>query len=359
MRTTVMRRALLAAAAGWAIVPRLAKSTETIAIGGAGSNFIGPVMQRWGELLPEASGVSVTFKSVGTGVAQSAVMAGEIDFAAVELPLPAKTLADGDLMQVPVAFGALVCVVNIPGIASNQILLTAQLLGDIYGGAIKTWDDPKIAAANPGAKLPNLAIRPIRLDTPAGSVFSTTYTFTRYLLSANQDWRDKYGTEVPRRWAVGSVTDSAESMVATIKLLPGSIGYMALGTATAAGMTTVMLRNKAGHAVAASLDSLRATVDRVDWGNAPDIVPRLVDLEGEGTWPLVLATYIVLPRNPKDPARGDAVRRFVNFVVVHGADGAAQRGAVALTPVPPQAQASAKRRTVRTAVLGMLGQAAD
>ena len=334
----------------------MAKSAETMTLQGAGSSFIRPVMQRWVASVPETAGLSATYKAVGTSVAQSAVMAGEIDFAAIELPLPAKALADGDLMQFPVAFGALVCVVNLPGIGRDQLQLTGQLLGAIYSGTIKTWDDPKIAAVNPGVTLPNLPIAPLRLDTPAGTVFSTTYTFTQYLLATNPDWRAKYGAEVPRRWAVGSMTDGSEALAETLKVVPGSIGYMALGAAMASGATTVKLRNKSGRAVAASMESLRAAVDRVDWSKTPDMVPSLLDLEGEGTWPLVLTSYALLQRHPKDAARGAAVRRLIDFFVVHGAESAAKYASVALTPLLSEGQRTAKTEPVRSAVLAMLAQ---
>jgi len=207
--------------------------------------------------------------------------------------------------------------------------------------------------------LPNLPIAPLRLDTPAGTVFSTTYTFTQYLLATNPDWRAKYGAEVPRRWAVGSMNDGAEALAETLKVVPGSIGYMSLGAAMASGATIVKLRNKSGSAVAASLESLRAAVDRVDWNKTPDMVPSLLDREGEGTWPLVLPTYVLLQRHPKDAARGEAVRRLINFFVMQGADAAARLGSVALTPVLAEGQAAGKTPAVRTAVLAMLAKTAN
>ena len=283
--------------------------------------------------MPKASGAKVDFTAMGTGIAQTRILSGDIDFAAVELPLSEEQLANGNLFQFPVAFGALAFVVNIPGIAANRLRLNGVLLAGIYGGSIKKWNDPKIVAANPGLALPDLEVRPLRLDKPDGSVFSTTTTFTQYLLATNPEWRAKFGDSVgKRRWAVGSMAGAADALAESLNVLPGSIGYMALGTALSGKLATVLLTNKTGEAVAADLASLNAAVGAVDWGAGQNIVARTINLPGHGVWPLVLPTYVLIAQTPKDNARGALVRAFVNFAIGAGAGVTSQSNAA---PVPP------------------------
>ncbi len=334
MALLLNRRSLIAGAAGSLIaLPRMARAEETQIVG-AGSSFIKPVMQRWIDHTPATLGVKASYTAIGTGTAQTRILSGDLDFAAVELPLPADKVTNGELLQFPVAFGALVCVATLPGIKKDQIALTGALLGGIYAGAIKVWNDPRIAAVNPGVTLPEMDIRPFRLDTPSGAVFSTTFTFTQYLLRTNPDWREKYGEAVPKRWAVGSMATNAESMVDSLDGIQGGIGYVPLGLAMNRGLTTLTIKNAAGKAVSADLASVRATVAQVDWSATQDLVPKLLDLPGERSWPIVLPTYALIQQHPSDRARGAAVRKFLKFAVTEGAEAAAQAFAAELPPAP-------------------------
>jgi len=332
---TISRRALFAAGAAILATPRGARAAVPLL--GGGSSFVRPVMQRWVETVPASLGVAPKYEVRGAGAAQSAIMAGELDFAAMELPLPADKLESSGLVQVPVVFGALAFVINAEGLTSGQLTLDGGLLGAIYTGAIKTWNHPRIAEANPGVTLPEQEIRPFHLGTPAGAVFSTTTTIQNYLLARNEDWRARHGTRITKRWAVGSMTGTAPQMIEAMKTVPGSIGYVTLGDALGGGMTTVKLRNAGGKPVAPSLDALRAAVDRIEWSRYPDLVAELIDLPGDASWPIVLASYALIQANPSDKIRGDAVRSFLKHVITEGAAGAAERQAVALPAEPRSA----------------------
>lgn len=325
----------MAATAAIAVASSTARAATPLK--GGGSSFVNPVMQRWIETLPASLNIAPHYAVQGAGAAQSSIMAGELDFAAMELPLPADKLETSGLVQVPIVFGALAFVVNVDGLASDRLILDGGLLGGIYAGAIKTWNHPRIAEANPGLTLPEQDIRPFHLGTPAGAVFSTTTTIQNYLLARNEDWRARHGTRITKRWAVGSMTGTAAQMIEAMKTVPGSIGYVTLGDALRGGMTTVRLRNAAGKPVAPSLDALRAAVDQVEWSRFPDLVADLIDLPGDSSWPIVLASYALIQTNPADKARGDGVRTFLKHVVAHGSAAAAERQAVGLPGVTREA----------------------
>lgn len=339
MSHSLTRRTALSALAASLFVPRFASAASEIV--GGGSSFVNPVMKHWIDTLPASLGIAPKYSVLGAGAAQSRIMAGELDFAAMELPLTSDKLETSGLVQLPIVFGALVFVVNVEGLKSDQLTLDGKLLGGIYAGQIRNWNDPRIAAANPGLKLPDQDIRPFHLGDPSGSVFSTTTTIQQYLLAANEDWRARHGATITRRWAVGSMTPTAAQMIDAMKTVPGSVGYVTLGAAMGGGMTTVRLRNAGGKPIAPSLDALRAAVDRIDWTKANNLVANLIDLPGESSWPIVLATYALIQREPKDRTRAGSVRAFLSHVMTDGGKAAAERHAVGL---PPAARDAALKR---------------
>lgn len=341
------RRSFMTAAAGALIsAPMMAVASEKDLLG-AGGSTIRPIMQSWLELQAKTLGLNVTYQAIGSPTGTTRILAGLTDFAILEIPLSDEQLAPANLYQFPLAFAAIVFVVNIPEVSTNQLQLTGQLLGAIYSGGIRKWNDPKIVAANPTLTLPDLDIHPINHAEPGGAMLGDTIGITSYLLAANADWRDKFGTTVPKRWAVGSMTQTGDTMTETIRSLPGSIGYLPLGAATSAKLSIVMKRDDRGQAVQAGAASLSAAVAAIDWVKSPNMVGKLVDLPGDGVWPIVIASYGVIPRDLKKKPTGAALRAFFKFALTEGSEISTKRGG----EPPPQA--------IRTRVLAQLDKAAE
>jgi phosphate transport system substrate-binding protein len=329
----LLRRSFLAGSAGSLLSYARPVRASDIAVAGGGSSFSRPVVQRWIDAMPKTPGMDVTYTVMGTGTAQTRVLSGDIDFAVIELPLSDSQLDTSQLLQFPVAFGALAFVVSIPGVTANRLRLDGVLLAEIYGGKIKNWNDRKIAALNPDLKLPDLAIHPLRLDVPDRSAFSTTTTVTQYLLATNPEWRAKFGDSIGKqRWAVGSMAATAAALAETVKVLPGSIGYVALDVALAGKFTTVQLLSRSGEPVACGIESLKAAVAAVDWAKTPRLVANLVDLPGRGVWPLVLPSYVVVPQAPRDKARAAALGAFLKYTIGDGATVTAASSAISVPP---------------------------
>ncbi len=339
MTVRIGKRALMSAALGWLSLPSLTRAAEVTLIAGAGSSFIDPVVRRWLELVPASLGVRASYDPIGSGNGRNKVLAGEVDFGASDEPMSADKLANGNLVQFPLVFGGIVCAVNIPGIADNQLTLTAPLLGGIYSGVIKKWNDPAIVAENAGLTLPDLDIHPISEGTPNGPMPGTTFNFTQYLLATNPDWRAKYGDTITKRWAVGSMSANNAFMVETIKVLPGSVGYMSFAAAAQAKVARARLRNRAGQAVEATPAALAAATRQADWEHSPSLVVNLLDLSGNESWPIVVATYALVPKEPKHP---EATRNFMRFIMN---EPTAAPSAFAAQMPPP----------VRDAAMAMLG----
>ncbi len=315
------RRAVLRASVGASVAIPLSAVAAPIPIVGGGSSFVRPVMAGWVKAA-QAHDLNVRYEVLGTGAAQNQILAGDIDFAAVELPMSPDKLAMGNLIQVPVVFGGMTLVVNIDGVADGELRLDATLLGGIFSGGIRNWADPRIAAANPGRTLPNVDIHPVFLGDPSGSVFSTSTTLARYLIATNADWRARYPTGLRTRWATGSMVPDAAAMVPVVAARSGGIGFMALGTALANKLPMVKLVNKGGETVGVGPEGVGAAVAHVDWKVPGNMVVDATDLPGAGVWPLVLPTYAIFPRNPRNKARGAAVREFLSFAIDKGTDSA-------------------------------------
>jgi phosphate transport system substrate-binding protein len=333
----------MGAAMAWFVSSSAGRAADPVSIAGAGSSFIDPVMRRLLELIPASLGVTASYDPVGSGNGRNKIAAGDVDFGASDQPMAADKLANGNLVQFPLVFGGIVCAVNLPGIDDNRLVLDGTVLAGIYAGGIKKWNDPKIAALNPGLALPEMDIHPVFEGTPGGPMPGTTYNFTQYLLATNQSWRDKYGAEIAKRWAVGSMVESNAAMVETLKVLPGAIGYMSLAAAAKSKLPRVALRNKAGKTVTATPDTLAAATEQADWAHASGMVVNLLDLPGDRSWPIAIATYAIVPKEQKHP---EAFRNFMRFVI----NETTAAPSVFAAPMPP---------AVRSVALTMLGISAS
>lgn len=333
---SIHRRSLMAGAAALLIPGSMTARAADGELVGAGGNTIRPVMAGWLEANPTSVGRKIIYHGIGTPRATSQILAGSSDFAILEVPIDDQQLELGNLYQFPLAFASIVFVVNIPGIASNQLALTGQVLGGIYSGAIKKWNDPKIVAINAGLTLPELEIRPFYHGDVQGQAFTDTKGVTSYLLAANADWREKFGKTIPRRWTTASMSVSGDTIINTVLAVPGAISYLPLGAAVSAKLAIAMKRDEKGKNVIANAESLRAAVAVVDWSKALTTGVDLIDLPGEGVWPVVLASYGVIPRDLKAKQTGAAIHAFFKFVLTAGAEISTKRGG---EPLPPEARA--------------------
>lgn len=337
----INRRALLAGAAGLLVPAPKAAMAGPNDLLAAGGNTLRPIMTAWQEAQAKTLGLNITYQAIGSPNAISKILAGIVDFAVIENPLSDEQLGQSNLYQFPLAFGAIVFVVNIPGVESNKLTLTAQNLGGIFGGSIKKWNDPKIVATNPGLTLPDLDIHPIYHSDMHGGMFTDTLGVTTYLIETNADWKQKYPGAVPRRWSVGSMSATGETITQTIRALEGSIGYLPLGAAVNSKLTMVVMQNEKGK-ITPNPAALTAAVAAIDWAKVTGTIPKLVDLPGEGVWPIVLCSYGVVPKDLKGKPNGAAILSFFKYALTEGAEISIKRGGEPM----PAAQ--------RTRVVGVL-----
>jgi phosphate transport system substrate-binding protein len=310
-----MKIALTAVAFGLA---GFAVAAQAQQITGAGATFPAPVYAKWGELAKAATGMELNYQAIGSGGGQNQILQRTVDFGASDAPMDPAKLASGKLLQFPTVMGSVVVIVNIPGVEINQLKLTGELLADIYEGKIYKWNDPKLAEANPGVTLPNIAIAPVYRADGSG----TSFVYTSYLSAVSPGWKAKVGANTSVRWPAGAGAKGNDGVAATVHNTRGGIGYVEYAYASQNHLITVQLRNKSGAYVAPTTEAFQAAASSGDWAGAKNFAVDLIDQPGEKSWPIESATFIELPKDPADPTRSATVMKFFDWAFKNG-DGAA------------------------------------
>jgi phosphate transport system substrate-binding protein len=287
-------------------------------ITGAGATFPAPIYTKWGEQAKAAIGIELNYQAIGSGGGQNQILKRTVDFGASDAPMAPEKLETGKLLQFPTVMGAVVVIVNIPGVEANQLKLPGELLAEIYEGKITKWNDPKLVEANRDAKLPSIAIAPVYRADGSG----TSYVYTSYLSAVSPAWKEKVGANTSVKWPAGAGAKGNDGIAATVHNVRGAIGYVEYAYAAQNHLVTVQLRNKAGQFVTPTIDAFAAAAANGDWANAKNFAVNLIDQPGEKSWPIVSATFIELPKDPADPARSAAVMKFFNWAYQNGDDAA-------------------------------------
>src|ERR1700712_242036 len=309
-----MKIAVTAVALGLAGLAAATGSAQAQQITGAGATFPAPVYTKWGEQAKAAAGIELNYQAIGSGGGQNQILQRTVDFGASDAPMDAAKLEAGKLLQFPTVMGSVVVIVNIAGVETNQIKLTGDLLAAIYQGKITKWNDPKLVEEKGGVTLPNLAIAPVYRADGSG----TTYVWTSYLSAVSSDWKEKVGANTSVKWPAGAGAKGNDGVPATVHNTRGGIGYVEYAFASQNHLTTAQLRNKAGVFVKPTMEAFQAAAANGDWANAKNFAVDLINQPGEKSWPIVSATFIELPKDPKDPARSAAVMKFFDWAYQNG-----------------------------------------
>ena len=315
----------------------LVASSATLAqdVTGAGASFPAPIYAKWADAYNKASGVRVNYQSVGSGAGIKQIKSKTVDFGASDAPLKDEDLAKDGLVQFPTVIGGVVPVVNIAGIQPGQLKLNGQVLGDIYLGKITKWTDPAIAAINPGVKLPDADIAPVRRADGSG----TSFIFTNYLSKVNADWKAKVGEGTAVNWPTGAGGKGNEGVSAFVQRLPNSIGYVEYAYAKQNKMSYVQMRNAAGGFVAPDDATFKAAAAGADWSKS--FYQILTEQPGKDSWPITGATFIMMHKAQDKPAQATAALKFFDWAYVNGDKSAADLDYV---PLPDSVKALVRKQ---------------
>jgi phosphate transport system substrate-binding protein len=286
---------------------------------GAGATFPAPLMEACAERFSKESGVRLLYRAVGSGEGIRRVTARSADFAMTDVPLTQAELEQDDLMQFPVIAGAIVPVLNLPGVADGELRLSGAVLADIYLGKISRWDDPALKALNPQQTLPGLPIKVFHRAEGSG----TSFVFTYYLSRASAEWEQRLGIGSRLLWPAGTGAAGNEGVAQAVHDNQGAIGYVEYTYAVQHGLVTAQLRNRAGHFVRASEAGVRAALASAQWSR-PGYYEVLADRDGADSWPIVGVSFALIHQRQEEAADAVATLKFLHWVYSHGAELARQ-----------------------------------
>src|SRR5436305_1845129 len=322
-----MAAGFIAAAAGW---PALA-----IDISGAGATFPYPIYAKWADAYKKETGNGLNYQSIGSGGGIKQIKAKTVTFGASDAPLLGKELDESGLIQFPMVMGGIVPVVNIEGMKSGDLLIDAPTLAKIFLGEIKTWNDPAIAKLNPSAKLPSQSIAVVHRSDGSG----TTYNFAYYLAEVSPDWKSKVGSETAVEWPVGLGAKGNEGVANNVAQTKGSIGYVEYAYAKQNKLNFTKMVNKDGKTVAPTIEAFQAAAANADWNSAPGYGVILSDQPGATSWPMTAATFILIHKQPQDPAAASEALKFFAWAYAKGSKTAEELDYV---PMPAPVVAAAE-----------------
>ena len=282
---------------------------------GAGATFPSKVYARWAETYAAKGGSPVVYKPTGSGDGVQKITARQVMFGGTDSPLPLNELSKRQLLQVPTVIGGIVPVVNLPDMPANRLALDGPVLADLMAGRITRWNDPRVAALNPGVALPALAVhRVVRADKSG-----TTEGFTKYLAKVSPEFASGVGAGPLPTWPGEVIKGEGNDGVSRgVQGRKGAIGYVSYDRVIADGLSSVRLRNAAGRTVAPSEQGFRAAILESELSRQGDDLASLLDRPGNDSWPITLTSYVLFDANP---ARADAaapVLKFLYWCFMHG-----------------------------------------
>lgn len=285
-----------------------------LAITGAGSTFVYPVLSAWSADYSKSSGQKVNYQSIGSGGGIAQIKAGTVDFGASDKPLDSAELSAAGLAQFPIVIGGVVPVVNIAGIGAGKLKLTGPVLADIFLGKVKTWSDPAIAKLNPGVALPAAAITAVHRSDGSG----TTFNWVHYLGQVSPTWKSTMGEGTSVKWTGGIGGKGNEGVAGYVRQVPNSIGYVEYAYVIQNKMAWTSVQNAAGNFVAPSAGSFQAAADSADWAHAKDFDLVMTNAPGANAYPITASTFILMYKTPKDAQRSQAAIKFFRYALEHG-----------------------------------------
>jgi len=335
------KQPLLALAALALAVPAAAQ----VKLNGAGATFPNIIYQDWiltyNKAHPDAQ---LNYQSIGSGGGIRQFSDGTVDFGASDAPMKDSAIGaiQGNVLHIPTVLGGDVPTYNLPEI-KETLRFTPDILADIFLGKITKWSDARLAAVNPGVKLPAEDIVVVHRSDGSG----TTFIWTDYLSKVSTEWDQKVGRGTSVNWPVGLGGKGNEGVTATVKQTPGALGYVELGYAMANQLPAGMVRNKAGKFITPSLESITAAAAGAmkEMGPSTDFRVSITNPEGDAAYPVSSFTWFLLHQQYEDATKAATLVKFVWWAETDGQSRAAPLGYAPL-PKPLRPWIEARLKTI-------------
>ena len=282
---------------------------------GAGSSFIYPLMSKWSYEYSKSKGNQINYQSVGSGAGIQQLLNNTVDFGASDAPMTSEMMgkAKGPILHFPATMGAVVVTYNVEGLGTG-LKLDGKTLAGIFLGEISKWNDPAIAALNPGMSLPDLAITIVHRSDGSG----TTSIFTDYLTKVSTSWAGTVGKGTAVKWPVGVGGKGNEAVAGLVRKLPGSVGYVELAYVLQNKMNYALIKNKSGKYPEPSIESTSAAAEGALAKMPADFRVSFTNAAGAGSYPICGFTWILAYQKAASAEQGKTLVDFLNWAVTEG-----------------------------------------
>ena len=307
---------------------------------GAGATFPNPIYTKWFDSYNKKTGVQINYQSIGSGGGIKQFTDGTVDFGATDGPMSQDQMSavQGKVLHIPTVMGAVVLTYNLAAAGSAQLKFDGPTIADIFLGKVTKWNDRRVAANNPGVKLPNQDIIVVHRSDGSG----TSFIFTDYLSKISPEWKEKVGNAASVNWPAGLGAKGNEGVTQQVKQSDGAIGYVELIYAAANKLPYAQVKNLAGKFVEPSLSSVTAAAASAKFPPNTDFRVSITNAPGEASYPISSFTWLLVQPDMKDAVKAKALKSFVEWMVTDEAQGMA--ATLQYAPLPAAVIALVKER---------------
>lgn len=297
-------------------------------ITGAGATFPFPIYAKWAEAYKKETGIGLNYQSIGSSGGLRQIRAKTVAFGASDAPVKGADLDRDGMVQFPAIIGGTVPIFNLDGFGKGELNVTGPVLAEMFMGKISKWNDPKLAALNPGKNLPDVTITVVHRADGSG----TTFNWTDYLSSVSKDWADSVGKGAAVKWpAPTSVGGKGnEGVAANVSRTKGALGYVEYAYAKKNNIAVMALQNKNGKFVMPGDETFQSAAAGADWFSVPGMGLSIVNQPGDKSWPVATASFILMYKQPTNKAESAEVLKFFDWSFKNGKQMASDLDYVAL-----------------------------
>jgi phosphate transport system substrate-binding protein len=314
-------------------------------LNGAGATFPDPIYEKWFQEYAKATGVKINYQPVGSGAGITQYTQKTVDFGATDGPMNQDQMnaAQGDVVHIPTVMGAVVLTWNLPALGVTQLKLDGPVIADIFLGKITKWNDARIAALNPGVKLPGSDVIVVHRADGSG----TTYIFADYLSKVSPEWKSRVGVGNSLNWPTGLGGSKNDGVMQQVKQTEGAIGYVELIYAISNKLPYASVKNATGAFVSPSLEGVTAAAASAKFAASTDFRVSITNAPGAASYPISSFTWLLVRPKMADAAKGKALKAFLTWMVTPEAQAMAKTLSYAPLPAEVVTLVKAKIATLR------------
>jgi len=285
-------------------------------ITGAGATFPYPIYAKWAEAYKKETGVGLNYQSIGSSGGIRQINNKTVAFGATDAPVKGEDLDKLGQVQFPAVIGGTVPVINLEGFKPGELQITGAVMAEVFMGNIVKWNDAKLAALNPGKRLPDQNITVVHRADGSG----TTFNWTDYLTTVSPEWASRVGRGAAVKWPAASSVGGKgnEGVAANVNRVKGAIGYVEYAYVKKNNMTFMQLQNKNGKFVSPDDLTFAAAAAGADWFSVPGMGISIVDQKGDTVWPVTTASFIIMYKDPADKKASAEVLKFFDWSFKNG-----------------------------------------